>query len=124
RVPMGNWAGSRLKHLSDTDNRRDESRVQSGFGKNVSRWVGRALAYPTNVLHLATECANRSHSAAFPEALPDWFIRLFCPPQGRVLDPFMGSGTTLRAARQLKRQAIGIELRPDYCALAKDTLVE
>jgi len=122
RVPMGNWAESRLKRLSDTDARRDESRVQSGFGKNVSRWVGRALAYPTNVLHLATECANRSHSAAFPEALPDWFIRLFCPARGLVLDPFLGSGTTLRAAKALGRNGIGIELRPDYCAIAETTV--
>ena len=40
RVPMGDWADSRLKNLSDTDRRRDESRVGSGFGKNVSNWLG------------------------------------------------------------------------------------
>ncbi len=77
RVPMGDWKKSRLKSLSDTDKRRDESKVGSGFGKKIENWVGRDLAYPANVLHLATECSNRSHAAAFPEALPQWFIKLF-----------------------------------------------
>jgi hypothetical protein len=65
-VPMGNWAEKRLEKLSDTDRIRDESRSLSGFGKNVSHWLGKKYVYPTNVLHLATECANRSHSAVVP----------------------------------------------------------
>lgn len=116
RVPTGDWAKSRLRNLSETDRRRDESRVGSGFGKKIENWIGRDLAYPTNVLHLATECGNRNHSAAFPRALPDWFIRLFTEPGDVVLDPFMGSGTALLAALALNRQAIGIDLDPDYAA--------
>ena len=54
-VPVGDWAKSRLKNLSETDLRRDNSKVESGFGKNISHWIGRDMAYPTNVLHLATE---------------------------------------------------------------------
>jgi site-specific DNA-methyltransferase (adenine-specific)/site-specific DNA-methyltransferase (cytosine-N4-specific) len=69
-VPMGDWAKTRLRNLSETDKSRDNSKVGSGFGKNISNWIGRKLAYPTNVLHLATECGNRNHSAAFPEELP------------------------------------------------------
>ena len=65
-VPMGNWAEKRLEKLSDTDRIRDESRSLSGFGKNVSHWLGRKYVYPTNVLHLATECSNRNHSAVVP----------------------------------------------------------
>lgn len=103
RVPMGDWRNSRLKNLSETDLTRDESRVESGFGKRIANWVGRDLAYPTNVLHMATECSNRSHSAAFPEALPDWFIRLFTEPGDMVLDPFVGSGTTMLAAAKRGR---------------------
>ena len=76
-VPMGDWAKSRLRNLSAADKRRDESKVRSGFGKNVSNWLTRDKAYPTNVLHLATECSNRNHSAAFPLSLPEWFIKLF-----------------------------------------------
>ena len=69
-VPIGDWAKTRLKNLSETDKIRDNSRVGSGFGKNVSKWVGKEFVYPTNVLHLATESSNKSHSAAFPMSLP------------------------------------------------------
>lgn len=51
-VPVGDWAKDRLSKLSETDKTRDESRAGSGFGKNVSNWVGRDMVYPTNVLHL------------------------------------------------------------------------
>lgn len=113
-VPTGDWAKTRLKNLSETDKRRDNSKVQSGFGKNISNWVGRDMSYPTNVLHLATECGNKNHSAAFPEALPSWFIKLFTQEGDWVLDPFMGSGTTNIAATKLLRNSVGIELLPEY----------
>lgn len=124
RVPMGDWRNSRLRNLSKTDQRRDESRVGSGFGKNISNWLGRELAYPTNVLHLATECSNRGHSAAFPEALPAWFIRLFAKSGDLVLDPFLGSGTTAVAARKLGCGYLGIEINPEYCDEARTVLKE
>lgn len=114
-VPTGDWANGRLKSLSETDKVRDVSKVGSGFGKRIENWVGRDLAYPTNVLHLATECANRSHSATFPKPLPTWFIQLFTDPGDTVLDPFLGSGTTAFAAMDLGRYAIGVEINPDYC---------
>lgn len=121
-VPTGDWAKSRLKNLSDTDRTRDASRVGSGFGKNVSNWVGREMAYPTNVLHLATECGNKNHAAAFPNALPTWFIKLFSNPKDLVLDPFAGSGTTLLAARALDRRYCGIELKTEYLEQAQANL--
>ncbi|MGA2367474.1 MAG: site-specific DNA-methyltransferase [Dehalococcoidia bacterium] len=113
-IPVGDWANTRLKKLNDTDKRRDESRVGSGFGKNISNWLNRDKAYPTNVLHIATECANKNHSAVFPEALPEWFIKLFTKDQDWVLDPFAGSGSTLKSAQRLKRNSIGIEIHQDY----------
>lgn len=118
-VPVGDWAKSRLKNLSETDLRRDNSKVESGFGKNISHWIGRDMAYPTNVLHLATECNNKKHSATFPEALPAWFIHLFTQVGDCVLDPFMGSGTTNIVAAKLNRNSIGIELLPEYYDLVK-----
>lgn len=110
-VPTGEWAKTRLLRLSATDKRRDESKVESGFGKNISNWIGRERAYPTNVLHFATESSNKRHSAVFPLALPSWFIRLFTQPGDLVLDPFLGSGTTAVAARNLDRHYLGIELQ-------------
>jgi len=123
-INTGDWAKTRLRNLSITDKVRDESRVGSGFGKKIENWVSRDKAYPTNVLHLATECSNRDHSAAFPEALPEWFIKLFTVPGDVVLDPFMGSGTTLRVARRLQRDAIGIDIHQDYIDRARAELVE
>lgn len=121
-VPMGDWKDSRLKALSETDRVRDESKVGSGFGKKIENWIGRDMAYPANVLHLATECGNKSHSAAFPESLPEWFIKLFTKPGDMVLDPFSGSGTTMRVARGLERSSIGIELLNEYCELTAAAL--
>jgi site-specific DNA-methyltransferase (adenine-specific) len=123
-VPMGDWKHSRLKNLSETDKIRDESKVSSGFGKKIENWIGREMAYPTNVLHLATECANKSHSAAFPEALPAWFIKLFTKQDDIVLDPFLGSGTTVIAAAKLLRKFVGMEIRADYCDVARENLSE
>ena len=125
-VPMGDWAKTRLKNLSETDKRRDNSKVGSGFGKNISNWVDRDKAYPTNVLHLATECNNKKHSAAFPEELPQWFMKLFTQEGDTVLDPFAGSGTTLFVAERMGRNAIGIELMQEYYQMIKEqiTLLE
>ncbi len=121
-VPIGDWANSRLKKLSETDKIRDNSKVGSGFGKNISNWVNRTKAYPTNVLHLATECSNKNHSAAFPEELPEWFIKLFTRENDVVLDPFMGSGTTVFVANRMNRNAIGIDIVPEYCAMVRSKL--
>jgi DNA modification methylase len=121
-VPVGDWAKSRLKNLSETDKTRDESKVGSGFGKNISNWLDRDKAYPTNVLHLATECSNKNHSAAFPESLPEWFIKLFTRPGDTVLDPFMGSGTTNFVAQKMYRHSVGIEILPDYYDMVKRQL--
>ncbi len=118
KVPIGDWAKDRLKKLSETDKIRDNAKNGSGFGKNISNWVGRETVYPSNVLHLATECSNKNHSAAFPDELPKWFISLFTKEGDTVLDPFVGSGTTAIVAKNMHRNAIGIEIIPEYYELA------
>ncbi len=122
-VPMGDWADKRLKNLSQTDQVRDPSKVGSGFGKRVANWAEREMAYPTNVLHMATETRNRNHSATFPESLPEWFIKLFTRVGETVLDPFMGSGTSLVVAKRLRRSGIGMEIVPEYFALAEQNIM-
>ena len=123
-VPVGDWVKVRLKNLSDTDKIRDNSKSGSGFGKNISNWLKRDKAYPTNVLHLATECNNKNHSATFPEALPEWFIKLFTKEHDTVLDPFMGSGTTIIVARRMRRNSIGIDISPEYHNMVKSQVQE
>ncbi len=117
-VPMGDWSKTRLKYLSKTDLIRNNSKVGSGFGKNISNWIGRTKAYPTNVLHIAPETGNKQHSAVFPKELPTWFIKLFTKRGDIVLDPFLGSGTTSIAAIELERNSIGIEINKKYYNLA------
>jgi DNA modification methylase len=121
-IPIGDWSKKRLAKLNETDLIRDESKVGSGFGKNVSNWLGRQFVYPTNVLHLATECANRGHSASFPVSLPTWFIKLFTQEGDIVLDPFIGSGTTAIACLDQNRHYIGIEAMDSYYKLAYESI--
>jgi len=121
-VPMGDWANRRLKNLSETDKVRDPSRVGSGFGKKISNWIGREKAFPSNVLHMATETKNRNHSAVFPEDLPEWFIKLFTKRGDCVLDPFMGSGTTVFVAQRMERNTVGIEILPEYFKVVQQSV--
>ena len=121
-VPVGDWAKRRLVKLSETDRIRDESRVGSGFGKNISNWVGRDMVYPNNVIHMATESSNKNHSAVFPLGLPSWFIKLFTRPDDTVLDPFIGSGSTAAAALQLGRHYIGIDISEEYIELSQQRI--
>jgi len=121
-IPIGEWAKGRLKNLSEKDKIRDNAKNGSGFGKNVSNWKKRNLVYPNNVIYLATECNNKNHSAAFPDSLPEWFIKLFTKKGDTVLDPFMGSGTTIFVAREMKRNSIGIEILPDFYNMVKNKL--
>ena len=64
------------------------------------------------------------HPAPFPEKLAEFFIKSFCPPNGIVLDPFCGSGTTLAVAKRLGRRYIGIDISAEYVALSKRRLSE
>lgn len=122
KIPIGDWAKVRLKKLSDNDKIRYESNTQSGFGKKISNWVDKETVYPTNVLHLATECGNKNHSASFPDSLPRWFIKLFTDKNDVVLDPFVGSGTTIRVAKDMERQYIGIDTIEEYVNMAKESV--
>lgn len=65
---------------------------------------------------------DRHHPNEKPLSLVEGFIGRHSDPGDLVLDPFMGSGTTLRAAKDLGRKAIGIEIEERYCAIAAERL--
>jgi len=138
KVAIGDWKNLRFKSLSKKDYIRSVSGTNSHFGRKVSNWLNRRKVYPHNVLvfeeehfaepktliHFATECSNRNHSAVFPIELPSWFIKLFTQKGDVVLDPFLGAGTTAIAAYLLDRSYIGIEASPSYAKLAKKNIRE
>ena len=73
----------------------------------------------------ATECGfNVAHPAVFPYALASDHIICRTNPGGLVIDPMAGSGPTLRAAADLGRRAIGIEINPEYCDLIRQRLAQ
>ncbi len=62
------------------------------------------------------------HLAMFPEELPHRLIKMFSFPGETVLDPFMGSGTTALAARNLSRDSVGYEINPDFIPIITDKI--
>ena len=122
KVPIGDWVNHRLYNLSERDKQRTIPNTGSGMGRNVSRWVGKETVLPDNVLHMAAECSNKSHSAVFPEALPEWFIKLFTEEGDYVMDPFMGSGTTIAVSGRMGRRGVGIDILPQNVNLAEERI--
>lgn len=74
---------------------------------------------PETVWSLAVGSSHDRHPASFPVSLPRLPIMATCPPEGTVLDPFCGSGTTLVAALKLGRRALGIDISPEYAKHAE-----
>ncbi len=110
RVPMGEWAQSRLKSLGKSDSVRMNSAVGNSFGKRVSNWVGRELAYPTNVIH-RTDADEPRTGTGLSASVACWFIELFSDRGDVVLDPFAVTSVTVDAATSLGRQGLGLAPR-------------
>ena len=88
------------------------------------------LANPGNIVRckvggglMGSKLAHENE-APFPEGLPEAFIRSFCPPDGVVLDPFCGSGTTLAVAERWGRKYIGIDVRQSQVELSTRRVAE
>jgi DNA modification methylase len=77
---------------------------------------------PPEVWSIATAAFSEAHFATFPPALVAPCIMSGCPVGGTVLDPFFGAGTTGLVADRLQRNCIGIELNPEYAALAQSRI--
>lgn len=118
RKPIGAWVESRLRKLGENDLSRHNSVNESGFGRDISKWVGKRTVSPSNVISLALVGKNQGHPAVFPVDLPLFFTKLLCPEDGLVVDPFAGSGTTGIAALSLGRRCVLIDNNPTYCQAA------
>lgn len=105
------------KGTADYEDGAEEHRTKAGLLKIAE------TVYPTrnkrSVWTVATSPFSEAHFATFPPALIEPCILAGCPEGGVVLDPFGGAGTTRLVADRLQRNAILIELNPDYAAMAE-----
>jgi DNA modification methylase len=127
RVPAKPSTIARGEQTARADEReagRDNSENGSGFGIRRTCAIGVETVLPDNVLRLCPESRNKRYPSALPLALPQFFVRLLCPPGGSVLDPSSGSGTTCVAAEGFGRQAVGIDMSPEYCEVARQRMAK
>jgi len=86
------------------------------------RWLSNSISVWSDIRKTMAE-QELKHPAMFPSMLVERFIESFTThKQNVIFDPFMGSGSTLVAARKMRKVGIGLELNPDYVALAKNRL--
>jgi len=102
-----------------------ESKNGSGFA-GMRKEITNTLALPSNHLHIVQKSNQHTpqskHPAVFPVELPSFFIRAYSDEGDTILDPFMGSGTTGVACKNLNRNFIGIELDDNYFKIAKERI--
>jgi len=123
-IPPSDATKACALRLTDADKTRRKIKTGSGLDSRLSSCVNRNMVYPTNVIYMATESWNRGHSAVFPIDLPIWFIKLFTVKGDIVLDPFIGSGTTAVAAKQLGRNYVGVDILKKSCLLAEERITQ
>jgi site-specific DNA-methyltransferase (cytosine-N4-specific) len=131
---LSNWSGKDMVYPDNVIMAEDVSSkhtvrtiiaegIRRGWSEDeIAELILRQIQEPTNVLHEALVGHNKMHSAVFPEKLPEFFIKLFTAPGDLVLDPFLGSGTTAKVAKDLNRTYLGFELKKEYYDIAKARL--
>lgn len=110
------------------DKQRGHSRRHNGFNERWDKMTHEeqctGMRNKRDVWTIAPAQYPESHFATFPEEIPAICIKAGSPIDGLILDPFIGAGTTAMVARKLNRNYIGIELNPEYVAMAENRLVK
>jgi DNA modification methylase len=112
-------AGRARRHFPSGHSVKDDRACQSA--------IDRGGAAPPNLIPCAnsrghTTAGAHGHGAGTPLALCGWWLKYICPPGGRMLDPFAGSGTTLLACEKTGRRWVGVEKEASYCDIARQRL--
>ena len=111
--PWVNTAAEAVLVLSKEKRRRD------GRGKHSDVNREQFMEWTLGIWEFRGETSKRwGHPAPFPEELPRQLIKLFSFKDDVVLDPFLGSGTTCRVAKDLGRRSIGVDINAHFCAVA------
>lgn len=109
---------------------RDSSHWSKDDERKEWNYVPPAKANPGNLIKVIVgggrigSILAHENEAPFPEELAEFFVRSFCPPNGTVLDPFSGSGTTCTVAAKFDRLGIGIDIRQSQCELGRRRIAD
>jgi DNA modification methylase len=110
------------------DKQRGHSRRHAGFNGRYAAKLAVSGApkfrNKRSVWTIATQAFKGKHFATFPEKLVEPCILAGCPVGGTVLDPYLGSGTTGLVALRHGRHFIGIDLKPEYVAMARERIAK
>jgi site-specific DNA-methyltransferase (adenine-specific)/site-specific DNA-methyltransferase (cytosine-N4-specific) len=126
KEPVLDVSLKRAEYKWDCDRPSTKNASMGGQGIHVEK-MGNRFVNPNGrnartVWTIATEPYPGAHFAVFPSEIPRRCSLAGCPENGVVLSPFAGSGTTLAVAVSLGRQAIGLELNPEYVALIRERM--
>ena len=119
RVPYKAEAAEIARRRLDTLGRRN---TEAGFGRDRTKTYLHGGADPGNVVSVPqtyNQHRGVAHTAAMPEGLAEFFVKAMSPPDGLVVDPFAGSGTTVVVARRLRRRSTGFDIHAEYVAEAR-----
>lgn len=101
--------------------RRDKESIQKSSGQRI---VENVFTYKCGGGHIDTDGLAHLHPAPFPESLAMDHIQSWSNPGDVVLDPFAGSGTTLKAAKELGRRFVGIEINGEYVEICQRRIAQ
>ena len=119
--PLNRWSGEEMKDELPSEWDKATGQHTHRKGNLEPKTKGRNKR---TVWSIPTKGVKEAHFAVFPPEIPETCITAGCPPEGIVLDPFMGSGTTGMVAEKLGRKWIGIEINPEYCKIAEKRIEE
>lgn len=110
KFPEGSWGSTK---------KLDCKEYRSFYGEG-RRWKGGPLRNPRTVWEIPTQPSRVKHYAGFPEKLVERCLLAGSKPGDVILDPFVGSGTSLAVAHRMGRVGIGIDLSADYAKIARE----
>lgn len=100
--------------------------TEAGFGRDRTKTYNLGGADPGNVVSVSqtyNQHKGVAHTAAMPEGLAEFFVKLLSPEAGLVVDPFAGSGTTVAVARRYGRRSVGFEIHEQYVVRARERVI-